>query len=81
MYLKETIGKVANQVGAIVTIVGGMSLSEWGILSGIALGLAGFAATQYWQWKRYNLLKRYKEFESKNPVGTFETVPAKLGRD
>lgn len=56
--IKETIAKVATQLGAAMSVISGLTLSEWGVIVGMAVGIAGLGASQYWQWRRYRLEKR-----------------------
>lgn len=58
MELKERIAHIVTGIGAGTSIVSGVTITEWGIISGILLGVAGFVAAQYWQYKNYRLNKR-----------------------
>ena len=50
--------KTTTYAGALLSIVSGMTLTEIGVIVGIVVGVAGFIAAQYWQYKRYVLDKR-----------------------
>lgn len=45
-------GKTAQYGGAAGAIVGGLTLSEVGVMVGIAVGVAGLLLAQYWAWRR-----------------------------
>lgn len=55
MDMREKISSIVTQIGAAMSIVGGLTLTEWGVVIGITLSIAGFAASQYWQYKNYRV--------------------------
>lgn len=36
----------------MTSVFGGFSVSEIGVIVGIVIGVAGFIAAQYWQWRQ-----------------------------
>jgi len=58
----EVADKVANKttIGAGgLTVVGGLTMNEWAILTGIVLGILGFAADLWFKRQRLKLLEKH----------------------
>lgn len=47
-----SVGKTAQYGGAMGAVVGGLTLSEIGVIVGIVVGVAGLLLTQYWAARR-----------------------------
>lgn len=45
-------GKTAAYGGAVSAVVSGLSISEFGVIVGIVVGVLGLIFGQYWSWRR-----------------------------
>ncbi len=45
-------GKAAAYGGATGAFVSGLTVSEWGVIGGLLIGMLGWACTQYWSWRK-----------------------------
>lgn len=46
------VSKLLQYFGAMASVLGGLTISEIGVIVGIVIGVAGFVAAQYWQWRQ-----------------------------
>ena len=47
-----TVSNGTSYVGIGTTVISGLSLSEWGIIVGMAFWVLGFIGSQFWSWRR-----------------------------
>ncbi len=45
-------GKVAAYSGAATAITSGLTITEWGVIVGIVVGVLGLVFGQYWSWRK-----------------------------
>lgn len=50
-------GKTAAYGGAAGAVVSGLTITEVGVVVGIAVGVLGLIFGQYWEWRRFKLQK------------------------
>ena len=44
--------KIATYSGATAAVTSGLTLSEWGVIIGICVGVLGLLFGQYWAWRK-----------------------------
>lgn len=55
-----------SYLGAIVTVLGGLTLNDWGVIMGIIFGLFTIVMNWYYKQKDYELRKQALENERLN---------------
>ncbi|GAB2472272.1 hypothetical protein GCM10027082_24740 [Comamonas humi] len=63
-------GKTAAYGGAATAAVSGMTLSEIGVIVGIAVGVLGLLLGQFWSWRRDRREQREMEARMLHKYGT-----------
>nr|DAR60791.1 MAG TPA: holin [Caudoviricetes sp.] len=58
--------EVMSYLGAIVTVLGGLTLNDWGVIMGIIFGLFTIVMNWYYKQKDYELRKQALENERLN---------------
>lgn len=58
--------EIMSYLGAIVTVVGGLTLNDWGVIMGIIFGLFTIVMNWYYKQKDYELRKQALENERLN---------------
>lgn len=67
--------KITMYGGAAGAAVGGLTISEFGIIGGLIVGLLGFIAGQYWSWRK----DRREERESQERRERLRAIAAEDG--
>ena len=44
--------KVATYSGAVTAVTAGLTITEWGVVVGIVVGVLGLVLGQYWSWRK-----------------------------
>lgn len=47
---EEKIASIGTYAGGILAALSGLTLNEWGVIIGIALGVGSFAANLWFKW-------------------------------
>lgn len=55
---EEKLATGSTYVGGVIAALSGLSLNEWGVIIGIALGVAGFATNLWFKWHVIKLAKK-----------------------
>lgn len=63
-------GKTAAYGGAVSAVVGGLTISEIGVIIGIAVGVLGLFFGQYWAWRKDKREQREMEVRMQHKFGT-----------
>lgn len=58
--------EMMSYLGAIVTVLGGLTLNDWGVIMGIIFGLFTIVMNWYYKQKDYELRKQALENERLN---------------
>ncbi len=63
-------GKAAAYGGATGAFVSGLTVSEWGVIGGLLIGVLGWACSQYWSWRKDRREAREMEARMQHKFGT-----------
>lgn len=55
---EEKIASTSTYTGGALAALSGLTLNEWGVIIGIALGVGGFAANLWFKWHVIKLAKK-----------------------
>ena len=57
--IKSTIAHKTTQGGAVTLVICGLTVSEWGVITGIILGILGYATQLYYKRREMRLKELY----------------------
>ena len=63
-------GKAAAYGGAAGAFVSGLTVSEWGVIGGLLVGLLGWLCGQYWSWRKDQREEREMAIRMQHKFGT-----------
>lgn len=63
-------GKAAAYGGAAGAVVSGLTISEWGVIGGLIIGVLGWVCTQYWSWRKAKREEREMEIRMQHKFGS-----------
>ncbi|WP_157667758.1 hypothetical protein [Comamonas serinivorans] len=64
--------KIATYIGALTAVASGLTITEWGVVVGIVVGVLGLVFGQYWSWR--------KEFREQKAIDADEVRKQELHR-